>query len=84
MILFASAGFSVRDAQAGEKRGGIAAHKYEGLTNYQRTIPRARRDRSNAVARPNYTADISAFGPENESNYEEDNAHFATGNERMK
>ena len=50
MILFASAGFSVRDAQAGENRGGIAAHKYEGLTSFQRTIPpkeeRLRRRRS--------------------------------------
>jgi hypothetical protein len=43
MILFASAGFSVRDAQAGENRGGIAAHKYAGLTIFQRTIPRARK-----------------------------------------
>ena len=43
MILFTSAGFSVRDAQAGEKRGGIAAHKYEGLTIFQRTIPRPRK-----------------------------------------
>ena len=39
MILFASAGFSARDAQAGENRGGIAAHKYAGLTSFQRTIP---------------------------------------------
>ena len=44
MILFASAGFSARDAQAGENRGGIAAHKYAGLTSFQRTIPRMRKD----------------------------------------
>ena len=44
MILCASAGISARDAQAGENRGGIAAHKYAGLTSFQRTIPRMRKD----------------------------------------
>jgi hypothetical protein len=37
-------------AQAGEKRGGIAAHKYEGLTNFQRTSPRSRRNCGDAIA----------------------------------
>lgn len=43
MSLFASPGFSAGDAQAGENRGGMAAHKYEGLTSFQRTIPRLRK-----------------------------------------
>src|SRR6266508_3740615 len=40
MSLFASADLLGPYAQAGGKRGGIAAHKYEGLTSFQRTIPR--------------------------------------------
>jgi hypothetical protein len=33
---------SAPNIQAGEKRGEIAAHKYEGLTIFQRTSPRSR------------------------------------------
>jgi hypothetical protein len=40
MRLYAMADLSVPNAQAEEKRGGIAAHKYEGLTIFQRTSPR--------------------------------------------
>jgi hypothetical protein len=40
MRLGAPADLSAQNAHAGEKRGGIAAHKYEGLTSFQRTIPR--------------------------------------------
>jgi hypothetical protein len=43
-----SADSSDPNAQAGEKRGEIAAHKYEGSTNFQRTSPRLRGGRSNA------------------------------------
>ena len=50
MRLFASADLSAPNAQAGEKRGGIAAHKYEGLTIFQRTSPRSRRDCGDAAA----------------------------------
>jgi hypothetical protein len=42
MRLYASADLSAPNAPAGEKRGEIAAHKYEGLTSFQRTIPRKR------------------------------------------
>jgi hypothetical protein len=35
---------SAPNAQAGEKREGIAAHKYEGLTIFQRTSPHSRRN----------------------------------------
>jgi hypothetical protein len=35
---------SAPNAQAGEKRGEIAAHKYEGLTIFQRASPRRRSD----------------------------------------
>jgi hypothetical protein len=45
-----SADSSAPNAQAGEKRGEIAAHKYEGLTIFQRTSPRRRRDCGNAAA----------------------------------
>jgi len=51
MRLYASADLSAPNAQAGEKRGGIAAHKYEGLTNFQRTSPRSRRNCGVAAAR---------------------------------
>jgi hypothetical protein len=44
------ADFSDPAAQAGEKRGGIAAHKYEGLTIFQRASPRSRRDCGDATA----------------------------------
>ena len=50
MRLYASAGLSVPNAQAGEKREGIAAHKYEGLTIFQRASPRSRRDCGDAAA----------------------------------
>src|SRR5437870_13237768 len=41
---------SAPNIQAGEKRGEIAAHKYEGLTIFQRTSPRSRRNYGNAAA----------------------------------
>jgi hypothetical protein len=41
---------SAPNIQAGEKRGEIAAHKYEGLTSFQRTTPRSRRDCGAAAA----------------------------------
>jgi hypothetical protein len=41
---------SAPNIQAGEKRGEIAAHKYEGLTIFQRTTPRSRRDWGDAAA----------------------------------
>jgi hypothetical protein len=50
MRLYASPDFSGRNAQGGEKRGGIAAHKYEGLTIFQRASPRSRRDCGDATA----------------------------------
>ena len=50
MRLYASADLSAPNAQAGEKRGGIAAHKYEGLTIFQRASPRSRRDCGDAAA----------------------------------
>src|SRR5688572_22533417 len=50
MSPFMSAGFSANNAQAGENRGVIAAHKYEGLTNFQRTSPRSRTDCGDAAA----------------------------------
>jgi hypothetical protein len=36
MILFASAGFSARDAQPGGNRGGISAHKYAGFNEFSK------------------------------------------------
>jgi hypothetical protein len=39
MSLFAPADVSAGGAQARENREGIAAHKYEGLTTCQRTVP---------------------------------------------
>jgi len=50
MRLFAPADLSGPSAQAGEKRGEIAAHKYEGSTSCQRAIPRARKDYGEAAA----------------------------------
>jgi hypothetical protein len=50
MRLYASAELSVPNAQTGETRGGIAAHKYEGITIFQRTSPRSRRDCGDATA----------------------------------
>jgi hypothetical protein len=50
MRLHVPADSSAPDAQAGEKKGGIAAHKYEGLTIFQRTTPRSRRDWGDAAA----------------------------------
>jgi len=50
MSLFASPGFSARDAQAGENRGVIAAHKYAGLVSCQRAIPRKRKTCGGAAA----------------------------------
>jgi hypothetical protein len=41
---------SASNTQAGEERGEIAAHKYEGLTIFQRTTPRLRRDWGDAAA----------------------------------
>jgi len=46
----ASADLSAPNTQAGEKRGEIAAHKYEGLTSFQRTIPCLRKNYGNAAA----------------------------------
>ena len=51
MSLFAWADLSARDVQAGENREGIAAHKYAGLTSFQRTSPRSRRDCGHAAVR---------------------------------
>jgi hypothetical protein len=41
---------SAPNIQAGEKRGGIATHKYEGLTSCQRTTPLSRRGCGDAAA----------------------------------
>jgi hypothetical protein len=41
---------SAPNIQAGEKRGEIAAHKYEGVTNFQRPAPRSRRSYAEAAA----------------------------------
>jgi hypothetical protein len=46
-----SADSSAPNAQAGQRKGDIAAHKYEGLTSFQRTSPRLRRGRRDAAAR---------------------------------
>jgi hypothetical protein len=40
---------SVPNVQAGEKRGEIAAHKYEGSTNFQRSSPNYGRGRGGAA-----------------------------------
>jgi hypothetical protein len=50
MHVLAPTELSVPNAHAGEKRGGIAAHKYEGLTIFQRASPRSRRDCGDAAA----------------------------------
>jgi hypothetical protein len=60
----APANLSAPDAQAGEKRGGIAAHKYEGLTIFQRTTPRSRRDYGDAVACRIIDLGVEAWGAE--------------------
>jgi hypothetical protein len=84
MSLFASAGFSVRDAQAGEKRGGIAAHKYEGLTNYQRTIPRARKTTAKPQSAEILQHTSKRASLEMKSKSDDEKTPFVIGNEPVR
>jgi hypothetical protein len=63
MRLFAPA-VSVPNAQAGEKRGRIAAHKYKGFTSFQRTSPRSRRDCGDATASGTIDSRVKVLGAE--------------------
>ena len=64
------ANLSAPNIQAGEKRGEIAAHKYEGLTIFQRTTPRKRNSRGKATVLLIIIVNAPTWGCENHSNDE--------------
>jgi hypothetical protein len=84
MRLYASADLSAPNAQAGENRGEIAAHKYEGITKCQRTIPRARK--TTAMPQSAKILQHAATGAplQKASKFDEENANFVARNEPVR